>query len=561
MSRAEQAAAELQRIKRLADRHGPALRKAYATLASGALEGPAGGRLFAGMAERHQAARSGFYEAFDQVKKLASQAEGGPPRVSEPYVPGPPRGGPRESDAVRSGSPELLGSLGSELAQAGRSWQEAGHALAQTLTGLGLSAAPGTRVRHAGDWLSAQRQDLERRRAELLKSDQPQPAPVPVCTVKAVTPGAPARQEKPSLKGAWKGYLNHYLPGVLNGAKDIGLAGLAANPWTAPVYLAVSPKGWVQRGPIGQLKGLYQGVQDPVAFAKAMVDWEEWTRDPLRALGEAGPGIILTVVTGGTAAGSGAATRLGAGARNLGGKVKNIRPTGRETPDNGLPGAARGVKPDSLETSKPTPPPAPKPPAKPPEQGDIMVAGPPRSSAPPSPGDRKVAGTPDKKVAGPGGIIQPSASGDRKVADGVGSFTQLPKAKYAHYSADELQALTDAAGGLRGVYERHGADIAGVVIGAEAKEIKSGQRAHIVRRVTELGLPQQEAASAAMYAAQRTWGQAGQIELPNGDIAVVPGHPAVPDTFVVSPDGKMTVRKSHRWYNEDTKKLDIKFLD
>ncbi|WP_067487972.1 hypothetical protein [Actinomadura hibisca] len=531
MTRAERAAAELQRIKQLADQHGPALQKAYAILASGALEGPAGNRLFAGMAERHQSARAGFYEAFDQVKKLAAQAAGGPPRISDPHIPGPPRGRPRESDAIRSGSPELLNSLGSELTQAGRSWQDAGHALAQTLTNLGLSAAPGTRIRHAGDWLTNQKQDLDRRRAELLKADAQPPTPQPICTIKTVTPGGP-RSEKPSLKGAWRGYLHHYLPGVLNGAKDIGLAGLAANPWTAPVYLAVAPKGWMQRGPIGQLKGLYQGVQDPVAFAKAMVNWEEWTHDPIRALGEAGPGIILTVITGGTAAG--AATRFGSGAKSLGRKINPTRPG--TPPTDGLLGTGHPIKPDSLKTSKPTPPPTSKTPTKPPEQGDIKVAGPSKNDTPSAPGDRKAAG-------------------------GDASSAPSPKAKYADYPAEDLQKLTDAAGGLSGVYERHGAGLAGVVIGAEAKQIKSGQRAHIVQRVTELGLPQREAAEAAMYAAQRTWGQAGQIELANGDIAVVPGHPSVPDTFVVSRDGKMTLRRSHRWYDQDTKKLEIEFLD
>ncbi|MFI6521392.1 hypothetical protein ACIBF1_37980 [Spirillospora sp. NPDC050679] len=541
MSRAEQAAAELQRVKRLADQHGPALQKAYATLAGGALEGPAGGRLFAGMAERHQAARSGFYEAFDQVKKLASQAEGGPPRVGEPYVPAPPRGGPRESDAVRSGSPELLSSLGAELAQAGRSWQEAGHALAQTLTGLGLSAAPGTRVRHAGDWLSAQRQDLERRRAELLKSDQPQPAPVPVCTVKAVTPGAPPPPEKPSLKGAWKGYLKHYLPGVLNGAKDIGLAGLAANPWTAPLYVAVSPKGWMQRGPIGQLKGLYQGVQDPVAFAKAMVNWEEWTHDPLRAMGEAGPGIILTVVTGGTAAGSGAAARLGAGARNLGGKVKNIRPTGRDT----LPEAPRNIKPDSLETSKPTPPPDPKPSSKPPEQGDIKVAGPPKSSPTPSPGDRKVAGPPDKKVAG-------ATSSPGKPTPSLQSSLLTP---------EQMDEILASGRSMREILAERGPDVAGEVIGRETERLPRGKgKENIMRHVHALGLPQAETVKVVVAASRQAFtGVGGWEPMPNGDIAILPTQPQVKDTFLVHPDGTVTARKTRREVVNG--KINIVFLD
>jgi hypothetical protein len=62
-----------------------------------------------------------------------------------------------------------------------------------------------------------------------------------------------------------------------------------------------------------------------------------------------------------------------------------------------------------------------------------------------------------------------------------------------------------------------------------------------------LELSKAEAADAAMAAAQRAWGQAGQIKLPSGEIAVVPGHPSVPETFVVGADGKISVRKSKRW--------------
>ncbi|WP_067832217.1 hypothetical protein [Actinomadura kijaniata] len=500
MSRAEHAAAELPRVRRLADQYGPALNRAYTTLLDGALNGPAADRLFTGMAARHRTTRTAFYEAFDQVRRLAAQAPH-PPRVREPHVPGPPSG-PRGGD-IRSGSPNLLNTLAAELSQAGAAWQNAGGSLARVLTGLGLDPTPGTRIRQAGQWLSGQRQDLEHRRTELLKEEQ-------LHTALATARIALSQHDAPP----WQGYWRSYLPGVWDSLKDIGLAGLAGNPWTAPYYLMIDPDGWRERGPIGQLKGLYEGVQDPVALAKAAIDWEEWKRDPLRAYGRLGPNIVLTVLTGG----AGATSRLGTGVRTLSGKT---RPEGKP-PGTELAKAGKDLPPTPLKTAKPTPPPDP---------GDVRVAGPDKTP-------------PDRKVAGSGG-----------------SAEQQPKVGFGHHSDEQLRKLATASGGLRGVYEQHGAGLLGTVIGAEAKQLTSGRRAHIVERVNGLGLPRREAAEAAMHAAQRAWGQAGQIALPNGDIAVVPGHPTVPDTFVVSGNGTVTMRRSTRWYDEEAKEVRIEFLD
>ncbi|WP_433228160.1 hypothetical protein [Actinomadura formosensis] len=301
MDRAEQAASLLPHVKRLAERHGPALERAHALLLDEALTGPAADRLKKTLANRHEDVRSAFYTAFDTVRHLAASA--GPPRTGEPYIPGPPRGH-RPASAIRSGSPDELDRLGAELTRAANSWQDAAQALSEILANLGLSTTPARTISQAAHTISQQKTEIRRSRDELLKTDRQQ-------VVQTTKPGD-------VFHNGWNAYIHHYLPGLGQGVKDIGLGALAGNPSTAPFYMAIKPKSWLQRGPVGQIQGLAQGVRHPVAFAKAAVNWEEWKRDPVRAFGEAVPTIVITTVTMGTGSGSGVTARLASALRRTG---------------------------------------------------------------------------------------------------------------------------------------------------------------------------------------------------------------------------------------------------
>ena len=113
------------------------------------------------------------------------------------------------------------------------------------------------------------------------------------------------------------------------------------------------------------------------------------------------------------------------------------------------------------------------------------------------------------------------------------------------------------------IFNRHGTEITGRVIGQETRGVPrgAGQRDHIVSRLRELDVSQSELADVTMNAARQAWGEAGTIRLPNGDIAVVPGQPKVKDTFVIKPDGTIDLRKSIRHWDDETKQMTIEWLD
>ncbi|MFV2179731.1 hypothetical protein ACFHW2_32210 [Actinomadura sp. LOL_016] len=297
----------------MAEQHGTALNQAITLLQGGALVGPAGDRLHKTLASSHHEVRSAFYAAFDAVQRAAAES-GPPPRVPEPHIPGAPRGGPRGPSDVRSGSPSGLHQLADEISRAARSWRDAAGSLSHILGGLGLSVAPARTISRAADRVAAERPDIERRRDELLEDERRQ-------LVQTATGSAQAAlTEKRGLTDVlgrafgdtWNMYTGRYLAGVWEGSKDIGLTALASNPLTAPFYFGINRKSWMERGPIGQAKSLYYGIRDPGAYAKAAVDWEGWKEDPVRAYGEAVPGIVISVLTGGTGSTAGLATRLGA---------------------------------------------------------------------------------------------------------------------------------------------------------------------------------------------------------------------------------------------------------
>ncbi|MFG2005734.1 hypothetical protein ACGFNU_41960 [Spirillospora sp. NPDC048911] len=545
MSRAEQAAAQLQRVKQLAEDHGPALRQAFTVLLEGALIGPAGQRLLTALAEHHRDVRSNFYAAFDAVKDLAAEAEGGPPRIGEPYISGPPRGGLRSGD-VRSGSPDALHRLGVELDRAGRAWQDAGQTLANILGGLGLSTAPAQNIVRAGGWVSQQRQDVVRRRDELLKADQQQLLQAAYGTVRGLSQ-ALGQADSSALDKAWNDYAHRYLPGLWEGTKDLGLAGLASNPFTAPAYAMANPRSWMQRGPIGQFKGLIQGAQHPVSFAKAMINWDLWKRDPIRAYGQTVPSIVIGALTLGTGSGSGAAGRLSTALRRTG-KTKP------ETPATDTGGAVRALDEAADQAGKTAPL----------GKQNTRAPSPPAISRPtpdPGPPDMKVAGN-KPKVANGG-----ADAGDRK---GERNGAPLPEASPKEaplQSPQELMTIARSGLSLQEIFDDLGPVTTGRVIGEVARQDRvklkagEGQRAYMMRRFGELDVPREKLADVMMHASMQAWGEAGWFKLPSGEIAVVPGKDFVPDTFIIRDDGSIFTCKTKRWFDPETHEWRLRYLD
>jgi hypothetical protein len=171
MGRAEQAASLLPHVKRLAEEHGPALKRALTLLLEGALVGPAADRLPKAFTNQHEDVRSAFYAAFDAALQMAV---GTSPTSAIPTS----QAHPEEAAPHRPS------------------------ATAQTNSSRPTANQP---------------------------SSTPRPA---TCSATAGTP-----------------YACHYLPGLGQGAKDMGLTALAGNPMTAPFYIAIKPKGWLEPPP------------------------------------------------------------------------------------------------------------------------------------------------------------------------------------------------------------------------------------------------------------------------------------------------------------------------
>ncbi|MGI8335775.1 alpha/beta hydrolase [Actinomadura scrupuli] len=171
MASPEAAARALLEVARLGEEYGSRLDGAYRLLDEGALVGPAAYALFTGMSEQHRAVRNAFLDAFDQVHRLARRAQP-PTSVKPPYLRHPPLGLVPAAKGVLSGSPEQLNLLAGELTRTGRGWEEAGKILGGILGNLGLSRGPGMTIGRAGAWAVSEKRDLDRRRNELLKSDE-----------------------------------------------------------------------------------------------------------------------------------------------------------------------------------------------------------------------------------------------------------------------------------------------------------------------------------------------------------------------------------------------------
>ncbi len=98
----------------------------------------------------------------------------------------------------------------------------------------------------------------------------------------------------------------------------------------SPVYQVIDPVGYAENL-VGLGKGLVYGATHPVAFAKAVTDWETWVDSPARALGHLVPDLALALATAGGGAvlkGRSAATRLAA----AGDEVGTLLAVGRAIP-------------------------------------------------------------------------------------------------------------------------------------------------------------------------------------------------------------------------------------
>ena len=74
---------------------------------------------------------------------------------------------------------------------------------------------------------------------------------------------------------------------------------LAEFAWSvSPIRRMVDPVGYSQTM-TGLVKGLWYGVTHPVEFGKAVIDWDTWKRDPMRALGHLVPDFLGTLFSGG----------------------------------------------------------------------------------------------------------------------------------------------------------------------------------------------------------------------------------------------------------------------
>ena len=169
MATPDEAEQALRAVARLAEEQGAALDRAFRLFGDGALLGVGAERLHEGMVERHLVVSRAFARAFDEIERLAT-ARGDPPKVPAPHIRQPPAVLRSPPGGYVGGDPELLQAMDTELGRAGEDWRDAGRAVADALARLGVGTSPGQDIARAGAWLTDQRADLRRRRAELMKT-------------------------------------------------------------------------------------------------------------------------------------------------------------------------------------------------------------------------------------------------------------------------------------------------------------------------------------------------------------------------------------------------------
>jgi hypothetical protein len=116
--------------------------------------------------------------------------------------------------------------------------------------------------------------------------------------------------DKPGLLDHVIGGAGDFFGGVWEGIKGLGeTAVLIAKLST--VRMLIDPEGW--RRDVTELgKGLWWGVTHPVEFGKAIIDWETWKENPVRALGKLVPDIAIAIATAGAGTAASASSRAAA---------------------------------------------------------------------------------------------------------------------------------------------------------------------------------------------------------------------------------------------------------
>jgi hypothetical protein len=106
------------------------------------------------------------------------------------------------------------------------------------------------------------------------------------------------------------------------------------------VRMVIDPQGWFHdvKG-IGE--GLVWGVAHPVAFAKAIADWDTWLENPARAAGRLVPDIALLLATAGAGDAGGRGARA---AERAAGAAKDLHAADRAV-NGGTSRVRRAVKP------------------------------------------------------------------------------------------------------------------------------------------------------------------------------------------------------------------------
>ncbi|MGH3390072.1 MAG: hypothetical protein ACRDOO_14480 [Actinomadura sp.] len=106
-----------------------------------------------------------------------------------------------------------------------------------------------------------------------------------------------------------RGYIDHVAEPVVKGFAEgtIELAEFAAQ--INPQRIMIDPVGYFEYTTSMGL-GLVYGVEHPIEFAKAAIDWETLKTDPVRWLGHLGPGLILGAATGGSGTAATAVNRI-----------------------------------------------------------------------------------------------------------------------------------------------------------------------------------------------------------------------------------------------------------
>ena len=133
---------------------------------------------------------------------------------------------------LNAAAPPQAWMLGRALSSAAESWDDAAAILLRVLADLGLSTAPARSVSRSADQVLALKPDIDRRRAEILNTDQQQIVQTAAKTIQGILPKSPGVKE--AIGSLWGTYAHRYLPGVWEGTKDIGLSGLAMIPFIAP---------------------------------------------------------------------------------------------------------------------------------------------------------------------------------------------------------------------------------------------------------------------------------------------------------------------------------------